>query len=404
MGFDAIWISPIPHNAEADYHGYGALDWEKVNEHFGTEDELKELVKACHDRDIWVMLDVVANHSSYFANADFSNVNPLNKPEYYHTNCDIDFDDQWSVENCWLSGLPDLDQSNDFVRSYLKKWIKETVSRFDFDGIRIDTVPHVPKDFWTEYGEAAGVFQMGEAFNGDPNYVGDYQNYLTALFNYPMFFSTRDVYGGSQSMYNLRTRYDEEANSTIVNIDVLGSFMDNHDNARFLSVYPGRDNGFKNAVCFALTARGIPFFYYGDEQMFSGGNDPANRESLWDAMDTGSDMYKFVATINQARQSAEGWAHDYVERYVLDDFFAYSFGDMLVLTTNSDRHIELTLPYLPYASGTEVCNVFDSSDCDTVDDDGLDISFESLPKIYLPKGSEFFARAEADSAIKIETV
>ena len=37
MGFDAIWISPIPKNAEADYHGYGALDWEAVNEHFGTE-------------------------------------------------------------------------------------------------------------------------------------------------------------------------------------------------------------------------------------------------------------------------------------------------------------------------------------------------------------------------------
>ena len=38
---------------------------------------------------------------------------------------------------------------------------------------------------------------MGECFNGDPEYVGDYQNYVTALFNYPMFFSIRDVYGGS---------------------------------------------------------------------------------------------------------------------------------------------------------------------------------------------------------------
>lgn len=209
MGFDAIWISPIPHNAEADYHGYGALDWEKVNEHFGTEQELEDLISDCHSRDIWVMLDVVANHSSYYANSDFSNVNPLNKPEHYHLpKCDIDFNNQWSVENCWLSGLPDLDQSNEYVRTYLKKWIKETVSRFDFDGIRIDTIPHVPKDFWKEYGEAAGVFQMGEVFNGDPNYVGDYQNYVTALFNYPVFFSVRDVFGGSQSMYNLRTRYE----------------------------------------------------------------------------------------------------------------------------------------------------------------------------------------------------
>ena len=135
---------------------------------------MTDLIEACHDRDIWVMLDVVANHSSYYANSDFSNIIPLDKPEYYHSKCDIDFSDQWTVENCWLSGLPDLNQDNDYVRTYLKKWIKEVVQRFDFDGIRIDTVPHVPKPFWTEYGEAAGVFQMGEVFNGDPAYVGDY--------------------------------------------------------------------------------------------------------------------------------------------------------------------------------------------------------------------------------------
>jgi len=196
MGFDAIWISPIPHNAEADYHGYGALDWTKVNEHFGSEQDLKDLIAACHARDIWVMLDVVANHTSYYASSDFSNVVPFNKSEYYHPECNIDFSNQWSVENCWLSGLPDLDQSNSFVRSYLKEWISDVVTRYDFDGIRIDTVPHVPKDFWKEYTEAAGVFQVGEVFNGDPNYVGDYQNYVTSLFNYPMFFSVRDVFGG----------------------------------------------------------------------------------------------------------------------------------------------------------------------------------------------------------------
>ena len=198
MGFDAIWISPIPKNAPADYHGYGALDWEEVNEHFGTEDELHELIKACHARDIWVMLDVVANHSSYYGynNGDFSAIYPLDKPEHYHLpKCDIDFSDQYSVEHCWLSGLPDLDQSNDYVRTYLKTWINTVVSEFDFDGIRIDTIPHIEKPFWSEYGEAAGVFQMGECFNGDVSYVSDYQNYVTGLFNYPMYFTIKDVFG-----------------------------------------------------------------------------------------------------------------------------------------------------------------------------------------------------------------
>ena len=391
MGFDAIWISPIPHNAEADYHGYGALDWEKVNEHFGTDEELIELIEACHARDIWVMLDVVANHTSYYADSDFSNVYPFNKAEYYHDSCDIDWGDQWSIENCWLSGLPDLDQDNDFVRDYLKEWINGVVTRFDFDGIRIDTIPHVPKPFWSEYNEAAGVFQMGECFNGDSYYVGDYQNYVTALFNYPMFFSIRDVFGSGQSMYNFRTRYEEEEKA-FKNVDILGSFMDNHDNARFLSIW-GDKASFKNAVAFALTARGIPFFYYGDEQYFDGGNDPANRESLWNVMDTESEMYNYVKTINKARQAAKAWDYDYVERYVLDDFFAHSFGDMLVLTTNSDRYIELTLPYLPYSAGTTVCNAFDSNDCATVTDEGLSVTFMTYPKIYLPQDSSFFIEA-----------
>lgn len=85
--------------------------------------------------------------------------------------------------------MPDLDQTNTYVRSTLKSWVANIVSHFNFDGIRIDTIPEVAKDFWAEYGASAGVFQMGEAFNGNPAYVGPYQNYITALFNYPMYYT-----------------------------------------------------------------------------------------------------------------------------------------------------------------------------------------------------------------------
>ena len=53
-----------------------------------------------------------------------------------------------------------------------------------------------------------------------------------------------------------------------------------------------------------MTARGIPFFYYGDEQFFNGCNDPLNRESLWNAMDPNSSMYQYVTKINKARKAA----------------------------------------------------------------------------------------------------
>jgi len=77
----------------------------------------------------------------------------LNKREHYHSDCQIkNFGDQNQVENCRLANLPDLAQENEYVRGYLKDWIKKTVSTYNFDGIRIDTIPEVPKDFWSEYG------------------------------------------------------------------------------------------------------------------------------------------------------------------------------------------------------------------------------------------------------------
>jgi len=74
---------------------------------------------------------------------------------------------------------------------------------------------------------------MGENFNGDPAYVGPYQEHLTALFNYPMYFTIKDVYGSGQSMYGIKNRLEQEK-SHFKDMDALGIFVDNHDNARFL--------------------------------------------------------------------------------------------------------------------------------------------------------------------------
>jgi alpha-amylase len=118
MGFDAIWISPVPENTDGDYHGYAAKNWEKINDHFGTEDELKSLVDTAHSKGIAVMVDVVANHSGCVpGNTDFSGIYPLNKSEHYHSECYINnWNDQNEVENCRLACLPDLNQQNPYVR------------------------------------------------------------------------------------------------------------------------------------------------------------------------------------------------------------------------------------------------------------------------------------------------
>lgn len=148
---------------------------------------------------------------------------------------------------------------------------------------------------------------MGECFNGFDGYVGDYQNYVSGLFNYPMYYSIRDVFAYGKSMRTISNRWASNQKA-FKDVDALGLFVDNHDNARFLNGN-GDQRLFKSALAFSLTARGIPFFYYGSEQGFAGGNDPQNREVMWRNFNRNHDIFKFVATINKARRSQQIYNH-----------------------------------------------------------------------------------------------
>ena len=74
---------------------------------------------------------------------------------------------------------------------------------------------------------------MGECFNGNSTYVGKYQNVITGLLNYPMFYTIKDVFGNKKSMQNIKTKFEEEGKN-FKDVNALGIFVDNADNARFL--------------------------------------------------------------------------------------------------------------------------------------------------------------------------
>ncbi|CEG79819.1 Putative A-amylase [Rhizopus microsporus] len=157
MGFDAIWISPIPQNSQGGYHGYWATNFSAINSNFGSSDDLKKLVQAAHAKNMYVMLDVVANHVGTPSTQNNYNGYTFNQGSYYHSYCDVNYNDQTSVEQCWLSGLPDLNTENDYVVNTLYSTVSNWISEYGFDGIRIDTVKHVRKGFWDGYVKAAGV-------------------------------------------------------------------------------------------------------------------------------------------------------------------------------------------------------------------------------------------------------
>ena len=65
LGITTIWISPIFRQTAFDktYHGYGIQDFLDIDPHFGSPEDLRELVKLAHENDLYVILDIVVNHS-----------------------------------------------------------------------------------------------------------------------------------------------------------------------------------------------------------------------------------------------------------------------------------------------------------------------------------------------------
>ena len=378
MGFDAIWISPIIENTEGSYHGYHFTNLYNLNYHFGSEDDFKALVSECHNKDIWVMVDVVANHAGPVG-TDFGRINPFNRAEHYHDWCEINnWGNQWEVENCRLCGLPDLKQENDWVTQKLLEWIHDLVQKYNIDGIRIDTIMEVPKWFWDKFRQSAGVFQIGEAFNGDPGYVADYQNHLDSVFNYPLYYAIKSSFCGNfrdLEYYWFNTRKAFPAP------EYTATFVENHDNPRWLNECNDRAK-FTNAVIFSLLWEGIPVFYYAGEQYYAGGADPNNREPLWDNYNTNSPLYQFLGKTNKLRKQVKIWNFAITQRYADNNFYAFSRGNVLACFTNV-KSCQRTITYHPFNRGDKLCNILYDGDCVTVNDNGIQINMGGYPKVYV---------------------
>ena len=383
MGFDSIWISPIVKNTEGSYHSYHTIDFYDINEHFGSKQDILNLVKACHDNDVFVMLDVVANHVGLVGN-DFSTINPFNSPEHYHEPCTItDWTNYVMVENCRLADLPDLKHENDYVSDELLRWIKYMVSEYDLDGLRVDTVPEVPKWFWKKFNKACGVFQIGEVFNGDVNYVASYQGPLTSTFNYPLYYSINDAFKGDMAKMD---EYYREKRPVYKDATVLGVFIGNHDNERFLYPKNGRTRKqLENASVFSCFWEGIPVVYYGDEQYFNGGGDPGCREALWESgYNTNTPLYQFYKVSLHYRKKKALWDMDLEQLAFGKDYYFFRRGNDILIGVSPERTSSTEFDNNGKLTTGKYCNIFHKNDCIEIGDK-IKVDLDKDPKVYIPE-------------------
>jgi alpha-amylase len=199
------------------------------------------------------------------------------------------------------------------------------------------------------------------------------------------------VYGSRSSMFNIRTVLAYSA-QYYNDPTILGSFVDNHDNARFLNSF----NDWKlyqNALTYVLFGQGIPIIYYGSEQAFNGGNDPNNRETLWNRMNPQSYFYLMIQKMVKFRNFImdELWNAEHVERYVMDNFYAFSRGNVFVATTNvggSYSRLFYNVADHDFEEGQVLCNLLYPTDCVTITNGQLPVTLmNGESKIFYPKSA-----------------
>ena len=222
-------------------------------------------------------------------------------------------------------GLKDINTENEDVREVLAQAFADWVLLSDIDGFRIDTLKHVDYAFWEYFapeirrrvGEAGktNFFMFGEAFDGDDALVGSYTmpGRLDSVFYFPQKFQVFDgIFGyegatsAAESLYTQRqTNYGTSAQENGVGLSpqqVLVNFIDNHDVPRFLFNY-GDTSKLRAALSYLLLEEGIPCIYYGTELDFHGGNDPANREVLWETgFPQEGETFQWIARIARIRR------------------------------------------------------------------------------------------------------
>lgn len=330
--------------------------------------------------------------------SDFSSLVPFNQPEHFHdcdicdSHCSIP-DSAWGphnmsvIEHCRLEGLSDLDQDNPYVRATLLDWIDGLVHNYSIDGLRIDTAPEVKPAFWQEWQQRAGVYAFGEVFDSDVQYVAQYQGPLDATLSYPLFFAMRDVFASSQSMrklWDLFTTYD----TYFKDPTVLGTFIDNHDNARFGNLTT--DSAvYKNAITYTLTTRGVPIIYYGTEQGFHGATDPYDREPLWTTgYGTDTAYFRLIAALNNWRNRG-GWnGGEQLMLNVTNNVLVYARGNttLCAVTNVGESGPTISVPVSGlswWADGQQLVSAFDSTDVLVVKDGRVTVTLmNGLPKVY----------------------
>ncbi len=332
LGATAIWITPVVKNIDHyvsevgfpdwAYHGYWADDFYQIDDRFGSEADLKNLVDEAHARGIKVLLDVVYNHAGYqSAYTKKPNANEWMRTGRRESLCGDD-----DLTSC-LAGLPDFKTEKQEVADYLMGAHLGLAKRVGLDGFRLDTVKHVDHPFWQDHRDRVNTelgddfFLLGEVWGGsetvlDPWFVNDEMN---AGFDFGFKGSVQGFVQGRGRTIAF-SRYLMKRHRVRKGY-YLSHYLSSHDVPGALWELKGNRDLFKLTVALQMTTLGIPCIFYGEEVGRIGGDWPDNRSDMpWGDRDikpgagkprdeSMRDYYKKLIQIRRAHPALSGGSY-----------------------------------------------------------------------------------------------
>lgn len=325
LGVTAIWLTPWYDNVNGlnereqypdapgqkrkpitDYHGYGAVDFYGVEEHFGTMAKLRELVDAAHRIGIKVIQDQVANHTGpyhpwvhdqptptwFHGTEEHHLANPF-QTWVLHDPHPIAELKRATLDGWFVNILPDLNQEDDELAQYILQNTLWWAGMTGIDAVRQDTWQYVPNRFWRRWiaaikREYPDLTVVGEVLDGDVAHCAYYQGgrpdldgvdtRLDTLFDFPLVYPLRRVFAEGKSIREIAWVLSHDW--LYPNPNILVTLVGNHDMQRFMSEPKATIAGLNLAHTLIMTMRGTPQLYYGDEVAMAGAGDPDNRRDF----------------------------------------------------------------------------------------------------------------------------
>ena len=255
LGVTIIWLMPIHPIGQEKKKGsigspYAVRDYYGINPDYGTREDLKRLVAEAHRRGMKVIIDIVANHTSWDSVL-------MKHPEFYKR----DSKGQITYPHDWYD-IAALNYANQELRGYIREMLKYWIREFDMDGFRCDVAAEVPTDFWeTARAELdkikPDIFMLAEAHKADLLVKAFELDY-----SWPLHNALTDVLQGRKPATDLRVAWKEEVDTWPRGALHL-RFSDNHDERRAIARFG--EKGALAASALMITIDGVPLLYNGME-------------------------------------------------------------------------------------------------------------------------------------------